>query len=151
MAKKPGLAAFTKPAEIDGAPVDGAVEILDMKGFLGALKEHLDPVFAEQRATWDREGAAVMARAEALGITIDSIGGNCPVQAEGSFDGQRFYFRARGDEYQFHVGPEEHRFGPDEWAIERDYGSGFDAGWMPKHEAIGFICDGVEEYRGDVA
>jgi hypothetical protein len=105
------------------------------------------PVFDEQRATWEREGPAVMERAEGLGITFNSIGGNCPVQAEGWFDGEAFYFRARGDEWQFHVGPEEGRFESDEWVIERDYGSGFDAGWMPKHEAVGFICDGVEEYR----
>jgi hypothetical protein len=71
------------------------VERLSLDGFLAAMKEHLDPVFAKQKETWQREGPAAEQRAQAAGIVIDSIGGNCPVQAEGSFDGMRFYFRAR--------------------------------------------------------
>ena len=27
-------------------------------------------------------------------LAIDWIGGNCPVQAEGTIDGKRFYFRS---------------------------------------------------------
>lgn len=116
-----------------------------------AMREALAPVFQEQQETWEREGPAAKARAEALGITFDSMGGNCPVQAEGSFDGQRFYFRARGDEWSLNVWTGTDRYleaaNPEEWEIEREYGSGFEAGWMPLHEAIGFICEGVTEYR----
>jgi hypothetical protein len=118
------------------------------------MKEHLDPVFAKQKETWQREGPAAEQRAQAAGIVIDSIGGNCPVQAEGSFDGMRFYFRARGGGWEFHVWTAEKAlayrnlpFGEEDWLIERGYGDGYDAGWMPKHEAIGFICDSVAEYR----
>ena len=122
--------------------------------FLDALHDMraaLAPFLQEQRETWEREGPAVMARAERLGITIDSKGGNCPVQAEGSFDQQRFYFRARGDEWSLTVwtGAEDYLAteNPHEWGIVRGYGKGFEAGWMPLHEAVGFICDGVEAYR----
>jgi len=130
---------------------DGLLAIKDVRGFLGALKAHLDPVFAEQRATWEREGPAAMERATALGITIDSLGGNCPVQAEGSFDAQRFYFRARGDEWEFHAWMGSEKYleapNPDEWYIEHGYGEGYDAGWMPQHEAVNFICEAVTQYR----
>lgn len=82
-----------------------------------------------------------------MGIAFTSKGGNCPVQAEGTFDGNEFYFRARGDEWQFHVGPDAERFGPNEYVAEGEYGDGFDAGWMPLHTAIAIICAQVEIYR----
>lgn len=145
------IAPQTKPSELG----DGILEITDLDGFLDALRNHLAPVFEEQAAVWEREGPAAEARAMALGITIDGIGGNCPVQAEGSFDERRFYFRARGDEWQFHIWPTDKAprfldlpFGQEERIVERGYGSGFEAGWMHKHEAIGFICDAVEAFRG---
>ena len=135
----------------DGTTKDlgnGLVEITDLNGFLADLKKVLDPVFEEQRETWDREGPAAMSRAQGLSITIDSLGGNCPVQGYGSFDGKRFYFRARHDEWQFHVADSDGAvFDPDAWVIEREYGDDFDAGWMPKHIAVGFICQSVEGYR----
>ena len=93
---------------------------------------------------------SAMARAKALEIRIDTLGGNCPVQAEGFFDSKAFYFRARHAAWQFCVGPKEQPWCCDEWGIERDYGTGEDAGWMPRHAAIGFICDGVEAYRSGV-
>lgn len=127
----------------------GIVEITDLNGFLDQLRAAIGPRLEEHAAIWEREGPALMRHAESLSIVIDAIGGNCPVQAEGSFDGKRFYFRARGDGWQFHVADtDEGIFGPDEWMIDRDYGDGpFDAGWMHKHEAVGFICQSVEEYR----
>lgn len=45
------------------------------------------------------------------------------------------------------VGPDSARFSDGEWVIDGEYGSGFDAGWMHRHEALNFICDGVERYR----
>lgn len=126
----------------------GGSDILDV---LAKMQAEMAQVFDKQRAEWARESPAVMARAESLGIAFDSMGGNCPVQAEGSFDGERFYFRARGDEWSLNVwtGTDDYETAanPDEWWIEREYGSGYEAGWMPLHKAIGFICDGVEEYR----
>lgn len=142
------LEQFTEPC----ADAPGLSTITDIKGFLGALKETLDPVFEEQRKVWEREGPAAEARVESLGFDIDSIGGNCPVQAYGTVDGKRFYFRARYDEWQFHVADTDDQiFDAPSFYIERPYGAAFEAGWMPKHEAIGFICDSVEEYRAILA
>lgn len=134
----------TKP--MAGAP--GLVEITDLPAFLADLKAAIGPALEEDDAAWEREGPAVTKRAADMGITIDSLGGNCPVQAEGGFDGKRFYFRARGEEWQFHVADSDSAIFNDAWIIERDYGEGpYDAGWMQRHEAVAFICEGVAEFR----
>lgn len=119
---------------------------------LEEMRKLMKPVFDEMDAEWEREGPAAMAKAESLGITIDYIGGNCPVQAEGAFDNRRFYFRARHDEWRVHVWEDERRYKDipwDEktWETGADYGEWPDAGWMPQHEAVGFICDSIETYR----
>lgn len=125
-----------------------AYEIKDIRGFLDELGNVLAPVFDEQKEIWAREGPAAMAAFEATGAGLSSIGGNCPVQGEGTVDGQHFYFRARGDSWQFHVAATEADiFGNPTFYTEGEYGDGFDAGWMPKHEAIGLIVKCIEEYR----
>ena len=90
-------------------------------------------------------------RARTLGIEIDTIGGNCPVQAEGRFDSKAFYFRARHDFWSFEVGPKETPWHCEEWEMEGDYGTGEEAGWMPMHDALTLICDCVEAYRAEHA
>lgn len=81
-----------------------------------------------------------------LGIKIKWIGGNCPVQAEGTIDGKAFYFRARGDSWSVGVGEEP--VGDPEWYYEQSYGDGpFDAGWMEESEALDFITDASVLYR----
>lgn len=86
-----------------------------------------------------------------MSLEIDSIGGNCPVQAEGTVDGKEFYFRARGNRWSIGIGgdvvlkPEWMYW---EWYGERD----FDAGWMTEDEAMGFIEKAAGLYRaGEVA
>jgi len=85
-------------------------------------------------------------------LKIDMLGGNCPVQGEGSVDGQPFYFRARGNRWTFSVGPNpvavlcgdakgfhyEEAYKPDE-----EYA----AGWMDEDEARRFIEQAAAEYR----
>jgi hypothetical protein len=75
--------------------------------------------------------------------------GNCPVQSFGPVttdDGAErwVYFRARGSHWEVHVYPPGRLPGgegddlPDcepEWWIDRDYGQGFAAGWMPEEDA----------------
>ena len=39
------------------------------------------------------------------GLKIKQIYGPCPVQAVGTIDGMPFYFRARGEQWSFGVGP----------------------------------------------
>lgn len=115
---------------------------------LAALREALAPVFDEQREVWEREGPAAMAAFQETGATLKMIGGNCPVQAKGFVDGHAFYFRARGDSWQFHVAPTSDLiFDADVFYICRDYGEFPDAGWMPRHEALGFIVQAIGEFR----
>jgi hypothetical protein len=67
-------------------------------------------------------------------IKIDYIEGNCPVQAEGSFNGVEFYFRARGKRWSIEVGKSP------KWNYEEPYGSDdFSAGWVIDAEAVDFI------------
>ncbi len=80
------------------------------------------------------------------GITIDWLGGNCPVQAEGMIDGKPLYFRARGSGWRLEVGGDS-VINP-EWKYEEDYGDGpFDAGFMSEDEARAFIGKAVALYR----
>ena len=67
------------------------------------------------------------------------IGGNCPVQATGTIgDNQKdeFYFRARGEHWQFEVydGEESLKGVNTIYTIEGEYGEMFEAGWMPINE-----------------
>lgn len=86
------------------------------------------------------------------GLKIDYIAGDTPVFAEGRVDGFDFYFRARGNWWQFEVAHQDDLSfsqGP-MWKIERRYGvERFAAGYMPKAEALGFILDSVGRFRMD--
>lgn len=71
-------------------------------------------------------------------LTIDWLGGNCPVQAEGTISGKPFYFRARGEHWKFSVGADPHSR-PD-WQFEENYSDvKYAAGWMTESEAISLI------------
>ncbi len=87
-------------------------------------------------------------------IVIDWIGGNCPVQAEGTIAGKPFYFRARGSKWRFSVG-EAHMVDAlvaAEWEYQESYGEGpFDAGWMSEQEARGFIHAAAERYLKEIS
>ena len=78
-------------------------------------------------------------------LIIDDLGGNCPVQAEGTIDGRPFYFRARGSAWSFGVGDDP--VGEPEWEYEQEYlGGPFAAGWMTEDEARSFIEYAAEKY-----
>ena len=90
-------------------------------------------------------------------VQVEWLGGNCPVQAEGTIDGKRFYFRAGGDRWSIAVHPTagdlvQYRDWPETdepWRYEEPYGDpgGFDAGWMSRDEALACITDGAARYR----
>ena len=88
-------------------------------------------------------------------VLIDTIGGNCPVQAEGTIDGFPFYFRARGERWTMTVANkkdtarEELYSGyPDTWHYEEPYGDGpFAAGWMEEKEALAFIYKAADLFK----
>lgn len=80
-------------------------------------------------------------------ITITYIGGNCPVQSEGTIDGKEFYFRARGSRWSMSIGGADIIMEPD-WYYEEPYSDHpFAAGWMSDDEARAFIDKAVGLYR----
>jgi len=85
---------------------------------------------------------------EAVAVVIDVIGGNCPVQAEGTVDGKPFYFRARGDEWSMSIGGDDIIMSP-EWYYEEAYGDWPEAGWMPEDEARAFIAKAAAAYHAE--
>jgi hypothetical protein len=84
-------------------------------------------------------------------IIIDYLGGNCPVQAEGTINGRRFYFRARWEHWSLEIAPEgvtgSYGEWPDAaaaWSHEEPWGKGpFYAGWMSKEDARKMIAKGA--------
>jgi hypothetical protein len=90
-------------------------------------------------------------------LTIETIGGNCPVQAEGTIDGKPFYFRARGRGWSIGIGgnpighPRDMREAdrPD-WYVECFYTSWPNAGWMTEDEARRLIEWCAGEYARNV-
>ncbi len=78
-------------------------------------------------------------------IVIEMIGGNCPIQAEGTINEAPFYFRARGERWSIGVGGDV--VGDPDWYYEEDYPGGqFSAGWMTEAEARTFIDQAAERY-----
>lgn len=80
-------------------------------------------------------------------VILDWIGGNCPVQAEGTVNGKPFYFRARGESWSMSIGGED-VVGRPEWFHEEGYGeTQFAAGWMTIDEAKNFIAVAAKRYE----
>src|SRR4051812_24067155 len=81
----------------------------------------------------------------APGIIIDTIGGNCPVQAEGTIDDWPFYFRARGSHWSLEVAePGFEPCGEAVWEHRAKYSDEqYAAGWMTEAEARAFIAQAV--------
>lgn len=72
----------------------------DLKEIRAAWK----PFFDERRAIDAEKSPAIVERLTAMGVSVDSIGGNCTVQAEGEIgENLKFYFWARGDSWQLHI------------------------------------------------
>lgn len=87
---------------------------------------------------------------EDSGIVIDTLGGNCPVQAEGRIDGEPFYFRARGESWSLGIGGDP--VSAPTWEHCEEWGdSAFAAGWMEEAEAYRMIAKGAAMYRKAVA
>lgn len=79
-----------------------------------------------------------------MALIIEDLGGNCPVQAEGFFDGVPFYFRARGSHWSLTVGVAgETQL--TEW-FEEYCDDPYGAGWMEEEEARQFIQKCYDEW-----
>lgn len=82
-----------------------------------------------------------------LNYVLNWISGVCPVQAEGTYQGKHFYFRARGNRWAFYISAGEPFVNP-EWQYSEDYGDEpFVAGWMEEAEALGFIEQSLRLYQ----
>lgn len=79
---------------------------------------------------------------EAHGTEIEWLSGNCPVQAEGTFDGVPFYFRARGTQVSCDVGT-----GSDLWEWRGPEYEWPDAGWISEQVARAYIATAYEDWR----
>lgn len=84
-------------------------------------------------------------------LEIDTIGGYCPVQAEGTVFGKPFYFRARGQTWSFAWGDDPLDDAPQYYVVRRYSSEPFAAGWMEEDEARGFIDSAVEHLAAAVA
>jgi len=78
------------------------------------------------------------------GLVIDNLGGNCPVQGEGTVLGVPFYFRARHEEWSMGIGEDPVAVTRAEigaiWYKSEAWGDGeFAAGWMEREVARGII------------
>lgn len=98
-----------------------------------------------------------------MATEINSIRGNCPVQAEGRIDGVVFYFRARGKHWSLSIGTNAEisdENGANEkfivdcviddpaWEHEEHYCDGpYDAGWMENSVAKEMIEKGANMWR----
>lgn len=86
-----------------------------------------------------------------MAYEMESIYGNCPVQANGTIDGMPFYFRARGEAWSFSVAdtPDGDAVDGKGFYYEEDYmvGETFSAGWMEESEALVFIEKAAKMYE----
>lgn len=75
------------------------------------------------------------------------LGGNCPVQGEGTIHGLPFYFRSRGRGWTFDVGvypePEGDAVGGDSvLSLSGDYSDDeYMAGWLAPEESAAMLCE----------
>lgn len=82
-------------------------------------------------------------------LKINSIGGNCPVQAEGTINGVPFYFRARHEHWSLSIG-EDPIMRDDAWFYQEPWPHGrFQAGWMSQEEARQCIDKAINKYLKD--
>lgn len=79
-------------------------------------------------------------------IHVKYLGGNCPVQSEGTIDGKEFYFRARHNHWSMSIGGDD-LIGKPDWYYEEDYGEEpFSAGWMSQAQAADFMDKAFQLY-----
>ena len=79
------------------------------------------------------------------GIEIEWLGGNCPVQSEGTVAGCPYYFHARGNRWSFEVRTESSE--NPVWQHRENYGTWPEAGWITEDEARAFIVKAAALYR----
>jgi hypothetical protein len=79
-----------------------------------------------------------------IGLT-GRFGGECPVQGYGEIDGKHWYFRARCDYWSFEVYENLNRKTV-YWKYGEDYGSEYDASYMPDEDVLNCLEKSVNMY-----
>jgi hypothetical protein len=117
---------------------------------LEKLRKAMRPFWKERERIVKAECPQRIKELKKLNVIIEAIGGNCPVQAQGTVEGHRFYFRARGEHWSIEIAPADATGEYLNWCnlegiwyFEEEYGTWPDAGWMHKHEALDFIKKAV--------
>ena len=117
-----------------------------------AQRAQIEQAEAERESLWreihGRYVAELNAMANLPDLVFEDLGGECPVQGEGTYRGKDFYFRARHESWSLRIDlcPEYYplRAAFETWG---DYGEEeFDASFMPIEDAVAFIRQGCLEY-----
>lgn len=83
-------------------------------------------------------------------VVITMIGGQCPVQAEGTILGRPFYFRARGCHYTISIGGDDPMEDP-HWRKRVRWGAGdWDAGYITESVTRDLITHAADQYAADL-
>jgi hypothetical protein len=115
-------------------------------------RAHIEQAEAERESLWREIHARYVAELNAMAnlpdLVFEDLGGECPVQGEGTYRGKDFYFRARHESWSLRIDlcPEYYplRAAFETWG---DYGEEqFDASFMPIEDAVAFIRQGCLEY-----
>ncbi len=75
-------------------------------------------------------------------VHIQTIGGACPIQAEGTINNTPFFFRARGNRWTLGIGGED-LIGNPTWFYNGNYE---EAGWMSQEEAKRLIEETAQKH-----
>lgn len=85
-----------------------------------------------------------------MNLVITMIGGQCPMQAEGTINGKPFYFRARGEHWSFSVGDGDIHGDTDWYLSVRWSRDQFGAGWMTEAQARAIIAQCAIAYSATI-
>lgn len=105
---------------------------------------------------WLRDGEALLPLEAPDWLKIDTLGGYCPVQGEGTVDGYPWYFRSRHEDMGIAVGvPGSEPL--DEWdectifslALPYPNEGSEMAGYLEPPQALGFIVRSLEAFRDE--
>lgn len=128
-------------ADITHKPKNQDLSKADVFASLDKIHRALAPRNKAREKKWAILSAVVNPALMSMGIDVKYIGGNCPLQSEGTFDGFAYYFRARGACFQFHVAPDADKIfeSCELFYHEQQYGEWPEAGYMTRFQCAMLI------------
>lgn len=88
-------------------------------------------------------------RLDIMGLKIDYLGGNCPVQSEGRFDSYEYYFRARGEHWSLELTDPTTLNNVMTLRVRYERPGKYAAGWMTSQEAFLIIVSQYFKWKRD--